>query len=138
MDYNEILNYVERECNNEDTNILRRKRNLHRANQNLPHPPTNPSRIAGHESHDNPTDPPAAETWQPPSPNSQASDLPGATISPGNRRLDTVYGDYIDDNPCEHLDGGIEDDGFSQDSMRRLVTFPNSQCNVPKRAVDKD
>ena len=101
-------------------------------------PDESSSENADHESQDNATDPPAADTRQSPSPTTQASDLPGATISPANRRLDTVYGDHIHDNPGEHLDGGIEDDGFWQDSYRRLVALPNSQYNVPKRAVGKD
>ena len=68
----------------------------------------------------------------------QASDLPGAIISPANRRLDAVYGDHVHDNPGEHLDGGIEDDGVWQDFYRRLITMPNKQYNVPKRAVGND
>ena len=35
-------------------------------------------------------------------------------------------------------DGGIEDDGVWQDFTRRLLSFPNLQYNVPKRAVGKD
>jgi len=44
----------------------------------------------------------------------------------------------VHDNPGEHLDGGIEDDGGWQDFYRRLITMPNKQYNVPKRAVDND
>jgi len=58
------------------------------------------------DSHDNAADPPAVDTRHPPSPNTQVIDLPGATISRSNKRLDTVRDDHtIHDNPGAHLDG---------------------------------
>jgi len=78
----------------------------------------------------------AANTRQSPSPKTELSDLSGATISPANRRLDAVYGDHVHDNPGEHIDGVIEDDGVWQDFYRRLITMPNKQYKVPTRALE--
>ncbi len=73
-------------------------------------------------------------------------DLPGATISAADLKLDTVYGDHVHQNTGQHLDGGIPDDSKFQDAkfqayFATLACYPSQQYPLPggklgKRFVD--
>jgi hypothetical protein len=55
----------------------------------------------------------------------QEGDLPGATLSDADRMLHAVYGDYVHQNPGQHLNGGIDDDQKWQDYWQWLIVYPS-------------
>jgi hypothetical protein len=60
-----------------------------------------------------------------------AGDLPGTTITGADLKLDTVYGDHVQQNIGQHLDGGIANDPMWQNNWSSLVVFPSKQYNTP-------
>jgi hypothetical protein len=62
-------------------------------------------------------------------------DLPGATISEADLKLDEVYGDHVHQNSGQHLDGGITDDAIWQSYWRRLIVYHCRQYSLPNGTV---
>jgi hypothetical protein len=58
-------------------------------------------------------------------------DLPDTVPPECALKLHAVYGDYIHANPGTHLDGGIADDDFWQDSYRRLTVRSPTLWQIP-------
>jgi hypothetical protein len=70
------------------------------------------------------------------------SDIPEATLSNADQKMDTVYGDHVHQNPGMHLTGGIADDAIWQERWQQLVLFSLHAYAVPfgtigKRFVEK-
>jgi hypothetical protein len=64
-------------------------------------------------------------------------DLPGAIISDADLQLYGVYGDYVHQNPGQHLDGGIADDKLWQNYWRRLIVYHSLTYDAPNGAVGR-
>ena len=63
--------------------------------------------------------------------------LPGVHIMSSNDTLSSVYQDFFYQNPSNHLDGGINEDGKWQDRWEKDVYFPNQCYEVPSGWVGK-
>jgi hypothetical protein len=96
--------------------------------------PDTPTAAAGDDSTDTTAEEPAEEEN---SIKDVVGDLPGAEITDTDKKMFSVYGDYVHQNDGTHLDGGIADDAQWQEYWRKLVVLPPQRFDVPTGAVGR-